>query len=92
MTKIELALVPDGDMSEYEEDKPPPGTGVPCGAWTMLALGAVAGAAAATCPGLYARFFPNNPTEPTATDLFFPTPNTIGHVLMTQDLMLRLMA
>jgi len=85
---LELAPVPDDDMSEFEEedeDKPPPVTGVPCAAWTMLALGAVAGAAAATGPaaGMPApspdapAFFANNPNQPTATDAFFPGPNTL---------------
>merc|ERR1712176_1708552 len=50
---LELAAIPDDDMSEYEEedeDKQPPVTGVPLAAWSMLALGAVAGAGAAAGP------------------------------------------
>lgn len=86
---VELAPVPESDMSEYEEeddDKPPPVTGVLCAAWTMLALGAVAGAAAAaTGPAAVMpqlspdapAFFAQNPNQPTATDASFPEPNTL---------------
>merc|ERR1711881_417132 len=86
---LELAAIPDDDMSEYEEedeDKQPPVTGVPLAAWSMLALGAVAGAGAAAGPAATApipapaapQFFENNPNAPTPTDAYFPDPSTLA--------------
>merc|ERR1711935_408172 len=85
---LELAAIPDDDVSEYEEEdenKEPPVTGVPLAAWSMLALGAVAGAGAAlgpatpvTSPSPNAPAFAMlNPNAATATDAFFPEPNTL---------------
>ena len=85
---VEMAHVPDDDLSDYEEeddDKPPPVTGVPCAGWTMLALGAVAGAAAAAGPAATPAvaapnapmFSATNANPPTATDAFFPDPSTL---------------
>jgi hypothetical protein len=85
---LELAAIPDDDMSEYEEEddeKEPPVTGVPLAAWSMLALGAVAGAGAAAGPAATVpspspnapQFSLENPNAPTPTDAFFPDPNTL---------------
>merc|ERR1711907_504194 len=77
---LELAAIPDDDMSEYEEedeDKQPPVTGVPLAAWSMLALGAVAGAGAAAGPAA-PQFSLENPNAPTPTDAYFPDPNTLA--------------
>jgi hypothetical protein len=72
---------PPDDLSEYtemDEDKPKPVTGVPCAAWTMLALGAAAGATAgkgsAQGNRQAASHFANNPTAGTTTDKYFPDP------------------
>merc|ERR1711935_477756 len=85
---LELAPIADDDVSEYEEEdenKEPPVTGVPLAASSMLALGAVAGAGAAlgpatpvTSPSPNAPAFAMlNPNAATATDAFFPEPNTL---------------
>jgi hypothetical protein len=81
----ELPSHPD-DLSEYsedDEDQPKPVTGVPCAAWTFLALGVVAGGlanAGSAAAGPIAappsqNLFENDPSIPTATDKFFPDPN-----------------
>ena len=83
-----LNSVPD-DLSEYEEeedDEPKPVTGVPCAAWTFLALGVVAGGlanvtgtvpvTAASPPG--SSLFAANPNAPTPTDKFFPPPGSLA--------------
>lgn len=83
-----LDSVPD-DLSEYteeEDDEPKPITGVPCAAWTFLALGVVAGGLAnmggtvpmAASPANGDSFFEANPNAPTATDKFFPPPNSLA--------------
>jgi len=85
---LELAAIPDDDVSEYEEEddnKEPPVTGVPLAAWSMLALGAVAGAGAAVGPSATVpspspngpQFALENPNEPTPTDAFFPNPDNL---------------
>jgi len=85
---LELAAIPDDDTSEYEEDdeeKQPTVTGVPLAAWSMLALGAVAGAGAAIGPTATIpapspntpQFSLENPNLPSPTDAFFPDPKTL---------------
>ena len=85
---LELAAIPDDDMSEYEEDdedKQPTVTGVPLAAWSMLALGAVAGAGAAVGPAATVQvptpnlpqFSLENPNIPSPTDSFFPDPQAL---------------
>lgn len=72
------------DLSEYteeEDDEPKPVTGVPCAAWTFLALGVVAGglanvtapATVMAAPTTGESLFGNNPNAPTATDKMFPS-------------------
>jgi len=85
---LELAAIPDDDMSEYEEDdedKQPTVTGVPLAAWSMLALGAVAGAGAAVGPAATIpspspntpQFSLENPNQQSPTDSFFPDPESL---------------
>ena len=85
---LELAAIPDDDVSEYEEEddnKENPVTGVPLAAWSMLALGAVAGAGAAVGPTQTVpspspngpQFALENPNAPTPTDTFFPPPESL---------------
>jgi Leucine-rich repeat (LRR) protein len=82
------STVPD-DLSEYtqeDDDEPKPVTGVPCAAWTFLAAGVVAGGMASTLgPAVVPQGVPPQPqlftgqdTEPSATDLLFPDPNSLG--------------
>jgi len=63
------------------EDKPRPITGVPCAAWTMLALGAAAGGASATgtAPegGMVASKFATNGSAGGTTDTIFPEPGSL---------------
>jgi len=84
---LELAAIPDDDMSEYEEedeDKQPTVTGVPLAGWSMLALGAVAGAGATVggSTGIVPspstpQFSLENPNQPSPTDSFFPDPESL---------------
>merc|ERR1712032_1637856 len=84
---LELTAIPDDDISEYEEDedKQPTVTGVPVAAWSMLALGAVAGAGAAVGPAVTTpspapntpQFSLENPNQPTPTDVFYPEPEAL---------------
>merc|ERR1711933_20727 len=84
---LELAAIPDDDVSEYEEEdenKEQPVTGVPLAAWSMLALGAVAGAGAAVGPQntlspspAAPQFAAANPNAATPTDAFFPDSSTL---------------
>jgi len=74
----------DDDLSEYteeDEDKPRPVTGVPCAAWTMLAMGAAAGGAAATGTGpqaaAQASSMAANPNQGTTTNVFYPDNNQL---------------
>ncbi|CAJ1945092.1 unnamed protein product [Cylindrotheca closterium] len=75
--------LPD-DLSEYTqlgEDKPRPITGVPCAAWTMLALGAAAGGAmtSGTAPqgaAVSSQFAHNNSVGST-TDRLYPNPGDL---------------
>lgn len=73
------------DLSEYTEDdddRPKPVTGVPCAAWTMLALGVAAGGAAAVSGPAAGIAQPPltqeagvDPNAGAATDAFFPDPS-----------------
>merc|ERR1712157_327580 len=82
---LELAAIPDDDVSEYEEEdenKEQPVTGVPLAAWSMLALGAVAGAGAAVGPNSTPspgapQFALESPNQSPVTDSFFPDPGTL---------------
>ncbi|KAL3944263.1 MAG: hypothetical protein SGBAC_001657 [Bacillariaceae sp.] len=69
------------DLSEFTElgeEKPRPVTGVPCAAWTMLALGAAAGGAmtSGTAPqgAAVASQFANNQSVGSTTDRLYPDP------------------
>merc|ERR1712193_249333 len=83
----ELAPIADDDVSEYEEEddnKEPPVTGVPLATWSMLALGAVAGAGAAVGPTTTPIPSPNGPQfaldnggQTPTTDAFFPDPSNL---------------
>jgi len=71
-------LLPD-DLTEFTkivEEKPQPVTGIPCAAWTMLALGAAAGGAmtSRSAPQVAAvsSQFANNQIVSTTTDTFYP--------------------
>lgn len=79
-----LSNIPD-DLSEYSEDDEDlvkPVTGVPCAAWTFLAMGVAAGAAANATGAVPAtvtaapppQMFMNEEGLETQTDQFFPDP------------------
>eukprot|EP00526_Cylindrotheca_closterium_P004198 CAMPEP_0113635072 /NCGR_PEP_ID=MMETSP0017_2-20120614/18273_1 /TAXON_ID=2856 /ORGANISM="Cylindrotheca closterium" /LENGTH=2343 /DNA_ID=CAMNT_0000545819 /DNA_START=71 /DNA_END=7102 /DNA_ORIENTATION=- /assembly_acc=CAM_ASM_000147 len=69
------------DSTELGEEKPRPVTGVPCAAWTMLALGAAAGGAMGSSTSnsgvAVASQFANNNSVGSTTDRLYPDPGAL---------------